>query len=73
MSTGRIAKWVFVGIINEYLTTRYFIDTDTDFMIPVPVNKFSKLLKFSCIYVYKSLMSKKILSFLDVYLDFSLF
>jgi len=56
MDTGRVAKRVPVGIINGYLTTRYFIDTDTDLMIHmstgiVPVNKLSKLLKYPCVYI----------------------
>jgi len=37
MGTGRVVKRVPTGIINGYLTTRYFKDTDTDLMIPVPV------------------------------------
>jgi len=36
MGTGRVVKRVPTGIINGYLTTRYFMDTDTDLMIPVP-------------------------------------
>ena len=34
MDTGRVAKRVPADIINGYLTTRYFMDTDM--MIPVP-------------------------------------
>ena len=34
--TGRVAKRIPAGKINGYLTTRYFMDTDTDLMIPVP-------------------------------------
>jgi len=56
MGTGRVVKRVSTGIINGYLTTRYFMDTDTDLMIPcprvsVPVNKLSKLLKYLCVYI----------------------
>ena len=36
MGTGRVAKRVPADIINGYLATRYFMDTDTDMMIPVP-------------------------------------
>jgi len=36
MGTGRVANWVPVGIINRYLTIRYYMNTDTDLMIPVP-------------------------------------
>jgi hypothetical protein len=36
MGTGRVAKQVPAGILNGYLTIRYFMDTDTDLMIPVP-------------------------------------
>jgi len=36
MSTGRVAKRIPADIINGYLATRYFMDTDTDMMIPVP-------------------------------------
>jgi len=36
MGTRRVAKRVPAGIINGYLTTRYFMDTDTDLMIAVP-------------------------------------
>ena len=36
MDTGRVAKRVPADIINGYLATRYFMDTDTDMMIPVP-------------------------------------
>jgi len=38
IGTGRVAKRVPTGIINGYLTTRYFMDTDTDLMIPVPAS-----------------------------------
>ena len=56
MGTGRVVKRVPTGIINGYLTIRYFMDTDTDLMIPVPagirtVNKLSKLLKYLCVYI----------------------
>jgi hypothetical protein len=36
MGTGRIAKRVPAGILNGYLPTRYFMDTNMDLMIPVP-------------------------------------
>jgi len=36
MGTGRVAKRVPADIINGYLATRYFMDTDMDMMIPVP-------------------------------------
>ena len=36
MDTGRVGKRVPADIINGYLTTRYFMNTDTDMMIPVP-------------------------------------
>jgi hypothetical protein len=36
MGTGRVAKRVPAGKINGYFTTRYFMGTDTDLMIPVP-------------------------------------
>jgi len=51
MGTGRVAKRVPAGIINGYLTTRYFMDTDTDLMVSVPVNILSKLLKYPCVYI----------------------
>lgn len=56
MGTGRVAKRVPTGILNGYLTTRYFMDMDIDLMIPVPtgirtVNKLRKLLKYSCAYI----------------------
>ena len=35
MGTGRVAKRVPAGIINGYLTTCYFMDTDTDMMMPM--------------------------------------
>ena len=38
MGTGRVAKRVPADIINGYLTTRYFMDLDTDMMIPVPAD-----------------------------------
>ena len=50
MGTRQVAKRVPADIINGYLTTCYFMDTDTDMMIPVPVNKLCKLLKYPCIY-----------------------
>jgi len=36
MGMGRVARWVSMDIINWYLTTRYFMEADTDLMIPVP-------------------------------------
>ena len=36
IDTGRVAKRVSAGIINGYLTTRYFMDTDL--MMPVPAS-----------------------------------
>jgi len=51
MGTGRVAKQVPEGIINGYLTTRYFMDTDTDLMVSVPINILSKLLKYPCVYI----------------------
>ena len=36
MGTGRVVKRVPAHVINGYLATRYFMDTDTDMMIPVP-------------------------------------
>jgi len=35
MGTGRVVKRVPADRINRYLATRYFMDTDTDMMIPV--------------------------------------
>jgi len=35
MDTGHVAKKVPSSLINMYLTIRYFIDTDTDLLIPV--------------------------------------
>jgi len=35
MGTEQVAKRVSTGIINRYLTICYFMDTDTDLMIPV--------------------------------------
>jgi hypothetical protein len=34
--TGRVAKRVSMGIINGYLTTHYYIDRDTDLLVPIP-------------------------------------
>ena len=36
MGTGRVAKRVPASIINGYLTTHYFMGTDTDMMMPMP-------------------------------------
>jgi len=49
--TGRVAKRVFTGIINAYLTTYYYINTYTDLIVSYPRvrkpdNKLSKLLKY---------------------------
>jgi hypothetical protein len=38
MGTDRVAKRVPADILNEYLTTHYFMDTDMDLMIPVPAD-----------------------------------
>jgi hypothetical protein len=32
----RVAKRVSTGIINGYLTTRYYMDTDTDLIVSIP-------------------------------------
>ena len=49
--TRRIAKRVFTDIINGYLTTHYYMDTDTDLIVSIPMgtipdNKLSKLQKY---------------------------
>ena len=36
MSTGRVAKRVSTGIINGYLTTHYYMDTDTNLIVSIP-------------------------------------
>jgi len=46
--TGRVTKWVSTGIINGYLTTHYYIDTDL--IVSIPENKLSKLLKYLSIF-----------------------
>jgi len=33
--TGRVAKRVSTGIINEYLTTHYYMDTDMNLIVPI--------------------------------------
>ena len=33
--TGRVTKRVSTGIMNEYLTTHYYMDTDTDLIVPI--------------------------------------
>jgi len=35
MGMGRVDKRVLAGVINGHLTTRYFMDTDTNIMMPV--------------------------------------
>jgi len=44
MGTGQVAKRVTTGIINGYLTTHYYMDTDTDLIVPIPTN--TNLIKF---------------------------
>jgi len=44
--TRRVAKRVSMGIINGYLTTHYYMGTDTDLIVSIPDNKLSKLLKY---------------------------
>jgi hypothetical protein len=34
---GQVAKRVSTGIINRYLTTHYYMDTDTDLIVPIPM------------------------------------
>jgi len=52
--TGRIANRVSTGIINGYLTINYYIGTNTDLIvsIPIPDDKVSKLLKYLYILSY---------------------
>ena len=45
--TGTVAKRIFMGIINGYLITQYFMDTDTYLIVPISDNKLGKLLKYS--------------------------
>jgi len=33
---GQVAKRVYTSIINGYLTTYYYMDTDTDLMVHIP-------------------------------------
>jgi len=47
----RVARRVSTGIINGYLTTHYYMDINTDLIVPyprvpIPDNKLSKLLKY---------------------------
>jgi len=35
--TGRVAKRVSTSIVNEYLTTHYYMSTDTDYRYPYPI------------------------------------
>ena len=49
--TGRVGKQVPTGIIHGYLTTHYYMGTDTDLIVSIPTgthtdNKLSKLLKY---------------------------
>jgi len=34
--TGRVAKRVSTDIINGYLTTHYYMDTNTDLIVSIP-------------------------------------
>ena len=36
----RVAKWVSTGIINGYLTTRYYMDTDTNLIVLIPTGTY---------------------------------
>ena len=37
MGTGRVVKWVSTDIINGYLATCYFMDTDMMILVPVGI------------------------------------
>ena len=44
--TEWIAKQISIGIINGYLNTHYYMDTNTNLIVPIPDNKLIKLLKY---------------------------
>jgi len=46
MGTGQVVKRVSTCIINGYLTTHYYMGTDTDLIVSIPDNELTKLLKY---------------------------